>query len=405
MGPGGEPGWGTGSGGPPLPAGRGHTSTGSGVAGVPWVGDTGVPGGCSGAGSWPRGSFSLLAAQALLWPRFCVGWWHCSCCWGARAGCAQGDGEDGLAEAAPSAVSLPAGPQRVRDQPRAALLPHRPPEPRAAVPAVGGRRHLRRPRQHQRESHHRACRERYGGAAGARGRARRHCCPLPRVSLQRGKLAGTAQGVSALATCRGVCTGDLPARLTSPLPPSPCQDHLLRRHRHHPLDEGRAAALQLRRGARPCHQVDQGQVGGCQPCRSPARGPRASPLLRCAWLTRPLLSGQRGLCHPGDGGRPSPDPGQRHAGAARGESGGLGLLHLHRHQHLGLRHHHHQPAGARCWPAVPPQRRVTLLLGRAKDRGVCSVPGALAGPGRSGRARWRFPFRGGTGQGTFSRCV
>lgn len=58
----------------------------------------------------------------------------------------------------------------------------------------------------------------------------------------------------------GVCARGLPPRLTSSLPPSPRQDHLLRRHRHHAVDEGREAAVQLRGGAGPCHQVDQGQV-------------------------------------------------------------------------------------------------------------------------------------------------
>ena len=51
----------------------------------------------------------------------------------------------------------PTGAQRVWDESRAALLPDRPPKPRAAVPAVGGRRHLRRPGQQQWEGDHRAC--------------------------------------------------------------------------------------------------------------------------------------------------------------------------------------------------------------------------------------------------------
>lgn len=67
-------------------------------------------------------------------------------------------------------------------------------------------------------------------------------------------------GVPGLLTPRGGCARGLPPGLTSSLPPSPRQDHLLRRHRHHAVDEGREAAVQLRWGADPCHQVDQGQV-------------------------------------------------------------------------------------------------------------------------------------------------
>lgn len=202
-----------------------------------------------------------------------------------------------------------AGPQRVRDQPRPALLPHRPPEPRAAVHAVGGCRHLRWPRQHQRESHHRACWERYGGGHQlVGGPACWLCCPLPlgllwllRISQQQGTAGvtrargrgGMALGGSWLSLrAGGSAHSALPTRLTSSLPPSPCQDHLFRRHRHHPVDEGREAAVQLRWGAGPRHQVDQGQVVRGLPARAGVTVPAASPLLCCAQLTHPLLSRQ-----------------------------------------------------------------------------------------------------------------
>lgn len=98
-----------------------------------------------------------------------------------------------------------------------------------------------------------------------------------------------AGAVSALVTHReglhqrwGLHLGGLPARLTSSLPPSPCQDHLLWRHRHYPMDEGREAAVQLGGGAGPCHQVDQGQVLRGLPAVS-LPGPRSSALAASRW--------------------------------------------------------------------------------------------------------------------------
>lgn len=217
----------------------------------------------------------------------------------AQAGCAEGDAAEGLTVAVPPPAPLP-GPQRVRDQPRPALLPHRPPEPRAAVHALGGRRHLRRPRQHQRESHHRACRERYGEdgdpkrlclAPGQRGHAGATGSLRGRASWSHAEACPCVSPAPAVPWGSALGTSPGSARLTASLPPSPGQDHLVRRHGHHPLDEGREAALQFGGGARPRHQVDQGQVpsarqplprrgtgtgAGCPvpvPCQAEARCP------------------------------------------------------------------------------------------------------------------------------------
>lgn len=107
------------------------------------------------------------------------------------------------------------------------------------------------------------------------------------IGLQQGATCApgsreAAGAVSALVTHREGLRMGLPARLTSSLPPSPCQDHLLWRHRHHPVDEGREAAVQLCGGAGPCHQVDQGQVLQGLPAMSLPR-PGSSALAASHW--------------------------------------------------------------------------------------------------------------------------
>lgn len=91
----------------------------------------------------------------------------------------------------------------------------------------------------------------------------KHPCPIQRVGYMQSQ-SYCARCISAwpLWQCFGAQQWVPAVRLTSSLLPSSGQDHLLWRHRHHPLDEGREAALQLSWGASPCDQVDQGQVLG-----------------------------------------------------------------------------------------------------------------------------------------------